>query len=127
MFENITAQNPRNNATLMRAHQVQADLIAQGLSKNPRIYADQFTMNGAMIPETATQNNSDLPGWATQWYDGSTTLESLGVPSDLPLYLVILVVEGGSDNFCDVAEIDHEMSAQGKTLAQAVNLAKSTN
>src|SRR5579864_3837014 len=96
----ITAQNPRWNATLIRAREIQADLQAQRLSGNPRIYADQFIFGGCMMPETSKQDNSDLAGWATQNWDGSTTLENIegtGLPADRPAYLTIFVVEGGSD------------------------------
>lgn len=116
----FTAQNPRRNATLDRAHQIVADLTAQGLSRNPRIYADKFTPPSFMLPETASQDNSDLVGWATQNYDGTSTLADL--PTDQPVYLAIFVAEGGNDNFCYVADIDAVMTNQGFTLKQAVNL-----
>lgn len=117
---NFTAQNPKRNATLARAHQLVADLTAQGLSRNPRIYADKFVPPSFMIPETASQDNSDLATWATQNYDGVTTLADL--PMDQPVYLAIFVAEGGDDNLCYVADIDAVMTNQGFTLKQAVNL-----
>lgn len=127
MFPSITAQNPEFKATLNRATEIVRELIAQRISLNPRIYADQSTFGGCMIPESDKQDNSDLPGWATENWDGQTTLISMGVPFDLPIYCVILVAEAGSDNFRNVAQIGREMAWQGKSLAQAVGVAKSTN
>lgn len=117
----FTAQNPARNATLDRAHAIVADLIAQGISRNPRIYADKFTPPSYMMPETANQDNSDLVGWATQNWDGSTTIQSTGLPNDQPAYLAIFVAEGGADNFCYVVDIDAVMKNQKFTLRQAVN------
>ena len=118
----FTAKRLDRNATLDRAHQIVADLLSQGLSQNPRIYADKFSAPGFMIPETATQDNSDLVTWATENYDGSTTLQSLGLPNDQPVYLAIFVVEGGNANFCYVGDIDAVMTNQGFTLKEAVNI-----
>lgn len=119
----FTAGRASRNATLDHAHQIVADLTAQGISMNPRIYADKMGFPSYMIPETATQDNSDAATWATENWDGST-LESLGLPNDQPVYLAILVVEGrgGGDNFCYVADIDAVMANQGLTLKQAVNV-----
>lgn len=127
MFPTITAQNPALNATLTRAGQIVAELLAQKLSKNPRVYADEFIFGGCMIPWHAGQDNSDLPAAAIENWDGETTLDGMGVPQDLPVYLAILVAEGGTGNFVNVAQIDAEMRNQGKTLSQAVNLAPSSN
>lgn len=130
MFESITAQNKRNNATLARAREIQATLIADGISKDPRIFADKFIFNGCMIPENSKVKTADLPGWATENWDGTTTLENMegGLPADFPVYLAIYVAEGRVDeNFCYVAEIDAEMTNQGKTLRQAVNVDPSSN
>jgi hypothetical protein len=130
--QTFTAQNPRFNATLNQAHQIQSDLISQGISKNPRIYADQYISGGCMVPETSSQDNSDLPGWATENWDGSTTLQNVNNGSPLdpnqPVYLSILVAEGagganGDDNFCDVFQIILD-TAGGMTLARAVNVSQ---
>ncbi len=103
------------------------------MSKNPRIYANQYTMNGAKIPEHAGQDNSDLPGWATANYDGSTTLDSMIADGSLTAAQAcsyeVLVAEApqgpnGDDNFCNVAQIDLEMANDSKTLAQAVNVSQ---
>lgn len=127
MFETITAQNPRWNATLNRAQSIALQLKAEKISAKPRIYADENRLGGSMIPETLEQDNSDLPGWATENWDGTTTLVTMGVPFDQPVDCSVFVVEGGSDNFCNIAQIDADMRNQGKTLAQAVNVAPSTN
>lgn len=127
LFETITAQNPRWNATLNRATEIAKALFDAKISARPRIYADENRLGGSMIPETLEQDNSDLPGWATENWDGTTTLVTMRVPNDLPIDVSIFVVEGGSDNFCNVAQIDADMRNQGKTLAQAVNVSPSQN
>ena len=127
MFPTITAQNPRLNATLIRAGRLVADLVAQKISANPRVYADEFIFGGCMIPAHSGQDASDLPQAMVENWDGVTTLDSMGVPQDLPVYLSIFVVEGGAENFCNVAQIDADMQNQGKTLSQAVNVTRSTN
>lgn len=118
----FTAGRPDRNATLDRAHQIVADLTAQGISRNPRIYADKMSVPSYMIPETASQDSSDCATWATQNWDGSDSLEARGLPNDQPVYLAIFVVEGGADNFCYVGDIDAVMRNQGLTLKQAVNV-----
>lgn len=118
----FTAARASRNATLDRAHQLVADLTAQGLSRNPRIFADKFSVPDYMMPESASQDTSDCATWATQNWDGQDSLEARGLPNDQPVYLAIFVVEGGSDNFCYVADIDAVMTNQGLTLKQAVNV-----
>lgn len=118
MFEDITAPNPRLNATRAQGHDLQGQLISQRLSANPRLYANKTGGAGFEVPENSTQDNSDLPGWATNFADGST-LDSLGVTVDqIAVYLQVWVAE--RQNFYDVAQVLALVGA-GVSLDQALN------
>jgi hypothetical protein len=126
MFENLIAMNARENASLNDGHTVCAAIKAAGLSANPRLYGNQFASGASsagMVPETATQDNSDLPGPAqtpalqlnlATNADGSNN----PLPPDLPVYLQVWVVERG--NFYDVADIVRYTS-WGIPLSQALS------
>jgi hypothetical protein len=117
MFEDITAPNPRLNATRAQGHELQSQIVAASISVNPRLYANKSGGTGFEVPETSSQDNSDLPGWATNYADGST-LDSLGVPEDRPVYLQVWIVE--KQNFYDVAQVVLLVSG-GIPLNQALN------
>ena len=118
MFEDITAPNPRLNATRAQGHDLQSQIINARLSANPRLYANKTGGTGFEVPETASQDNSDLPGWATNYADGST-LDSLGVTVDqIAVYLQVWITE--RQNFYDVAQVLALVSA-GVSLDQALN------
>jgi hypothetical protein len=127
LFPQITAQNPANNATLERAAELVAALVGSKISKNPRVYAEVQGFGGCMLPEFSGQDGSDLPDWSTENWDGATSLMSMGVTASLPVYLFIFVAEAIPPSFCNVAQIDQLMRAQGKTLSQAVGVTPSTN
>jgi hypothetical protein len=127
LFPQITAQKPANNATLERAAEIVAALVDSKISKNPRVYAEVQGFGGCMLPAHPGQDRSDLPDWSTENWDGETTLDSMGVPFTLPVYLFIFVAEASPPSFCNVAQIDQLMRAQGKTLSQAVGVTPSTN
>ena len=122
----ITAQNPSNNSTLAQAHSLQSQIKATNLSANPRIYGDSFVLNGFAVPENSTQDNSDIAqSWAFMNYDGSTTLQSLGVSENNPPVCLVIQVAEGADangvNLVNVAEALRDM-AGGATLKQVCNL-----
>lgn len=120
----FSAQNPAWNSTLKRARELQAALKSQGLSSNPRIYADKYIFGGYMIPEKDGQDNSDLPGWATMNWDGTTTLDGLGVPDDQPFDVNIWVAEAGDGQgqFMNVGEADIDMKNLSMSLKQVAGL-----
>lgn len=107
-FTGITARNPILNASLNDGHDLIEHILKSGLSANPRLYANGVVVSDthlygvSMIPEK-TQDNSDLPAWATGDWDGNTTLESLGLPATVAVYLQVWIGEKG--NFYDVAQV----------------------
>jgi hypothetical protein len=117
MFEDITAPNPRLNATRAQGHDLQSRIIAASISTNPRLYANKSGGTGFEVPELASQDNSDLPAWATNFADGST-LDSMAVPEDTPVYLQVWIVE--RQNFYDVAQVQVLVQA-GVPLDQALS------
>ena len=118
--EDITAPNPSFNATLATGHDICAKISAANLSANPRLYANPSSGGWAEFPETADQDNSDLPTWATENWDGSTTIQSIfqgdGV-SDSSVYLQVWVAE--KQNFYDVAQVAAQVAA-GVPISQAL-------
>lgn len=115
-FQNIIAQNVRLNGSLKDGHDLQKQITASGVSFNPRLYANQTGGHQAgMIPETATQDNSDLPTWANA--DGLGNLKDQGVPEDLAIYLQVWV--GERANFYNVRGVLDELKT-GKSMSQAL-------
>jgi hypothetical protein len=116
--QDITAPNPRLNASLDDGHTLAGKIQAASISANPRLYANQSGMNGCEVPENSSQDNSDLPTWATNFWDGSTTIQSI-LPGDTttPVYLQVWVAE--RQNFYDVAQVLALLNA-GLTLSQAL-------
>lgn len=125
MFENITAPNPKLNASLNDGHKLQGMIQAQRLGANPRLYANE--VGGGMgrlglVPETDSQDNSDLPNWALANDNLILNSDADGngnaLPPDTPVYLQVWVSERG--NFYDVAGVLARVDA-GATLDQALN------
>lgn len=107
-FKGITAPNPALNASLSDGHELQSKIAQAGLSGNPRLYANGVVVGAGfagitLYPESSVQDNSDLPSWALSNWDGTTTLNSIGLPPDVPVYLQVWVAE--RQNFFDVAEV----------------------
>jgi hypothetical protein len=100
---NIVALNPILNASLNEGHRLTGLIFAAGnISSNPRLYAEETGSTGYMVPEFNNQDNSDLPTWATNNWDGSTTLESISQDPTQPIYLQVWLTE--RQNFYDVAQ-----------------------
>lgn len=111
------APRPTLDTTIDNGHILLQKIQQASVSATPRLYCNQAG-GPTMIPETARQDNSDLPAWATDEWDGSTTLESLAFdPTSDGLYLQVWLQE--RSNFYDVADVLRRLNA-GQTLQQAL-------
>lgn len=120
MFDNLIAPNPRLNASRADGQRLISMILAASpsISANPRLYCNPSDNGWTEIPDNGTQDNSDLPGWANEGA-GSDTLDSLGVPMDLPIYLQVYTAESG--NFHDVADVLRYTTSGVMTLQQALS------
>lgn len=113
----FAAPRPTLDDTIANGHIVIQKVLQAGLSARPRLFCSQAP-GPTMIPELDGQDVSDLPIWATEQWDGTTTLQSLGFdPVSDRLYLQLWLQE--RDNFYDVADVNRRLNA-GQTLQQAL-------
>lgn len=116
MFESIKAPAAGDNASRADGQRLIGMIMAAqpAISSNPRLYANPEG-GWTEIPDNATQDNSDLPGWANEGAS-TDTLDSMGVPMDLPIYLQVFV----NGNFHDVATVLAYTGDGRMTLQQAL-------
>lgn len=99
----IIAPNPTFNATLTQGHDLQNQVQQQGLSTDPRLYANAVSGTATSAPfyaELIKQDNSDLPTWVLV---NSPSLQEQNLPNDQAVYLQLWLAE--RSNFFCVAQV----------------------
>jgi hypothetical protein len=112
-FTSFVAPSSRCNQTLADANEMVANLATQGYSAV--IFAEQIgsgAVGSYMVPEKKGQSNGSAP-----WVDTSQDLTTLGVPTDLAIYIQIWV-EAKKDYYIG-AGVAKSLS-RGETADQAL-------
>jgi len=112
-FSQFIAPSSRCNQTLADANELIANLATQGVTAV--IFAEQIGGGGTgsyMVPEKKGQSNG-----SAEWVDTTQDLTTLGVPTDLPIYIQIWVET--KKGYYIGAGVAKSLS-RGETAAQAL-------